>query len=331
MRVTIKDVAQAANVSVSTVSRVLSNKENFFASKTADHVRKVAADLGYQRNAYAADLASHQSDVLAVVISATKSNFADEIITGIHDVATKHGNSVMILYAGENNPTLQDKAIKTVIERDVMGVLIVALELGDESLNSLKTSGIPHIFLSTAAKENLGPFIASDDHAIGYEATKYLIEHGHRKIGLVGMDEQSFVGTQRMNGYREAMAEHGLSINEDWLVPGYFTFEDGEAAMQHFGKQPAVTAIIANSDLTAIGVIDQARDYGLEVPAQLSVMSIDGTKLTRIFRPTITSVTQDFFQIGRAGCAALLTGDNEPIQSKFLPIKIVERNSTRQF
>ena len=202
MRVTIKDVAQAANVSVSTVSRVLANKDNFFASKTADHVRQVATKLGYQRNAYAADLASHTSDMLAVVISATKSNFADDIIAGIHEVAAKHGNSVIILYAGENNPTLQNKAIQTVIERDAMAVLIVALELGPESLANLKASGIPHVFLSTAAKENLGPFIASADHATGYEATKFLIEHGTRQIGLVGWDELSFVGSQRFDGYR---------------------------------------------------------------------------------------------------------------------------------
>ncbi len=328
MTVTIKDIAEAAQVSVATVSRVLGNKEGFYSEKTAKKVRKVATKLGYRKNTSAVELVTRKSQVLGVIVAATKTNFSNQIIEGIQDEAFKKGLSVIILYANENDSESQARALQTVIERSVMGILVLAIQLMDDNLALLKDSRIPYRFLSTSFYGNKLPFTASDDFQIGYQATDFLIRKGHQKIGIVAIDTSLFIGQQRVAGYRQAMQDAQLSVRDCWIRVGKFTYQDGVAAMAAFGPQPDVTAIIGGSDMAAIGVLNQAQSLGLEIPDQLAVMSIDGTELVKIVRPKITSVTQSFYEMGKMGTRLLLETEVKP-QSEYVPFKIEERQSTR--
>ncbi|MFC6255181.1 LacI family DNA-binding transcriptional regulator [Secundilactobacillus hailunensis] len=327
MSATIKDIAEAAGVSAATVSRVLANKEGFYSQATATRVRKIAVSLDYEKNTSAVELVTRKSRVIGVIISATKTNFSDKIIEGIHAEAIRHGLSVIMLYAGQNDPQLQEQALRTLIERAVKGILVVAIQLADENLALLQASQIPYRFLSTSYNSNKLPSIASDDYQIGYQATQHLIERGHHKIGLVAMDTSGHIGQQRVAGYKAAMIQAALSIEDDWIKEGMYTYEDGVRAMQTFGRQPEVTAIIGASDLAAIGVLNQAMQYGIQVPKQLAIISIDGTYLARIVRPQLTTVTQAFYEMGTLGTQMLLDQTQQTV-SQFTPIKIETRQST---
>lgn len=327
MTATIKDVAEKAGVSTATVSRVLANKEGFYSERTAQRVRKVATSLGYEKNISAVELVTQKSQVIGVIISSIKTNFSNKIIEGIQDEALKHGLSVIMLYAGQNDPQLQERALKTLIERSVKGILVVAIQLTDQNLTLLQSSQIPYRFLSTSYNSDQLPSIASDDYQIGYQATQHLIQKGHRKIGLVAMDVSEYIGQQRVAGYKDAMRQSALTVKDEWVKTGLYTYDDGYNAMKAFGQQPEVTAIIGASDLASIGVLNQAVQFNIKVPEQLAIVSIDGTYLAEIVRPQLTTVTQAFYEMGTLGMQTLLD-QTLPIRSQFTPIKIETRQST---
>lgn len=327
MAATIKDIARISGVSPATVSRVLSNQKEFYSEKTAKKVREVAKKLGYQRNKNAVELVTRRSNVIAVLVSSTETNFSDQILKGIQQEAQTRNLSVMIIFAGEGDATVQAKAIQTVIERSVMGILLVAIDLDPANNNLLESANIPFLFVSMTLKNTEFPFISSNDFDIGYQATKYLISKGHQKIGFVATDLHSFVGNLRYEGYRDAMRDNQLDFNEDWVQHGHFRYVDGVNAMKHFGKQTELTAMIASSDLAGIGILNQAMSYGMKVPDQLAIVTIDGTQLCDIVRPKLTSVTQSFFEMGAKGMEMLVSESFKDFYSMYTPIKIVERES----
>ncbi len=321
MTATIKDGGESRGFTA-TVSRVLANKEGFYSERTVQRVRKVATSLGYEKNISAVELVTQKSQVIGVIISSIKTNFSNKIIEGIQDEALKHGLSVIMLYAGQNDPQLQERALKTLIERSVKGILVVAIQLTDQNLTLLQSSQIPYRFLSTSYNSDQLPSIASDDYQIGYQATQHLIQKGHRKIGLVAMDVSEYIGQQRVAGYKDAMRQSALPVKDEWVKTGMYTYDDGSNAMKAFGQQPEVTAIIgARCDLASIGVLNQAVQFNIKVPEQLHIVSIDGIYLARDRSTAIDyTVTQAFMKWVLS--MQTLLDQTQPVRSRFTPIKI---------
>lgn len=327
MAATIKDIAKLAGVSTATVSRVLANKTAFFSETTAAKVQAAAAELGYQKNTAAAELVTRRSNVIAAIVNSTKTNFANQIIEGIQAEAYRHGLNVIILYAGDADPVQQKRALMTVIERPVMGVLLLSVDLAPGNLTLLQEAQLPYCFLSISFDGERLPFITSDDWQVGYQATQALLNRGHRRIGLAGVDSDFHTGRQRVLGYTQAMKDAGITPEADWIQLGNYSYAAGQAAMQAYGSQTTLTAVIGASDMAAIGVLNQARDLGLLVPADLSIIAIDGTELCRLVQPQLTSVSQNFYEMGIAGVQQLRSTENLP--QKITPIKLVPRQSVQ--
>ncbi len=325
MSVTIKDVAKAAGVSTATVSRVLSGKDFFYSEKTEKKVKKAIRDLGYRKNTAAVELVTMKSKVIAVILPDTKTTFSNSIIEGIQNEAFKIDLSVIILYIGNNDREKQKRALTTVIERSVNGILLLSSQLEKENQELLNSSNIPYVYVSIAVQSENVRFIASDDFQIGYQAANFLINKGHKKIGLAALEPNTFIGRQRINGYLRALNEHSLPSNENWIFSGNYSYDDGVQAMKYYGSDTELTAIIGASDLAAIGIINQAKKIGFKVPQQLSVMSIDGTDAVNIVDPNLTSVTQSFYTMGVESMKMLL---NPELKSKYTETKIEERQST---
>lgn len=306
MRVTIKDIAESAKVSPSTVSRILTGKIDNYAPRTVRRVCRIAVQMGYQKNTAAAELATQKSNVFAVIVSETKTNFSEEIIQGIHQVALANSLNVIVLYAGESDQTMQRQTIKTVIERGVRAILLLAIVPGEDNTRLLRSSQIPFIFLATALGNKELPFISSNDFEIGYQATDYLLKMGHHNIGFAGLNLGTHVGDLRFQGYQLAFQKAGLNWHKEWIQSGKWSYQDGVHAMENWGKATELTAAIGASDLVAIGIMNTALDLGLTVPGQLSVLGIDGTSLCTIVRPELTSVRQAFYEMGRRGAQILV-------------------------
>lgn len=332
MAVTIKDIARKVGVAPSTVSRVLSNKSKYYTSETAEMVRNAAKELGYKKNQAAVELVKKRSNVIAAVVSSVKTNFAEQIIDGIQQEARQNGYNLIIVYSGSADPEEQRHALLTAIERPVMGILLLSIALTDDNLALLQSSDVPYCFLSMGFDDDR-PFISSDDEAIGYQATKLLINKGHRKIGIAGIDQYPYTGRRRLEGYKKALKEADITVSQDWIQPGDYSYASGEAAMKSFGKHTELTGVIAASDMTAIGVLNQANSFGIAVPTDLSIVSIDGTEMCNITRPQLTSISQDFFQMGVIGVQMLqqsVADGSERVDSQqFLPVSAVNRKSVR--
>jgi len=327
MAATIKDIAKLAGVSTATVSRVLANKSAFFSEATATKVHAAATELGYQKNTAAAELVTRHSNVIAAVVNSTKTNFASQIIEGIQAEAHQHNLNVIILYAGDADSAQQRRALMTVIERPVMGILLLSVDLAPENLTLLQGSQVPYCFLSISFDGERLPYITSDDWQVGYQATQALIKQGHRRIGLAGVDRDFHTGRQRVLGYTQALKDAGITPKAEWIQLGNYSYDAGQAAMQAYGAQTELTAIVGASDMAAIGVMNQARDLGLLVPADLSIVAIDGTELCSLVQPQLTSVSQNFYEMGIAGVQQLRS--TETLPQKITPIKLVNRQSVR--
>ncbi|OFP95221.1 LacI family transcriptional regulator [Lactobacillus sp. HMSC075D02] len=333
MVVTIKDIARKTGVAASTVSRVLGNKQSGYSQATAAKVRAAAKELGYKRNQAAVELVKQRSNVIATVVSSVKTSFSGQIIDGIQSEAIKHGLNLIIIYSNSADPVEQRRALMTAIERPVRGILLLSIALSAENLELLQESQIPFCFLSIGFNDQRFPFISSDDRQIGYQATQLLLAKGHRKIGLAAIDKYPYTGRLRLEGYREALKEAGITPKDDWVQLGDYSYTSGQAAMKAYGGKTKLTGIIAGSDEAAVGILNQARDFGLNIPDDLSIVSIDGTEICEMVQPQLTSVTQAFYKMGVEGVKRLEAPDAEKkIVSKqqiYTSISIVERESVR--
>lgn len=337
-RVTIKDIAERLQLSTATISRALSGHGEH-NDKTVALVKRTAKSMGYVRNMAASDLVQRQSHIIAVVMSSTKSNFGTDIVSSIEAKAAQHNLDVFVIHVGNSDSLAQQRAIRAAVERAVRGIALVSLELDEQTVRMLHDSGIPCVVLSAPVKDDALPFITSDNFKMGHDATEFLIERGHRRIGLAGIPDQGAVRL-RIDGYRAAMKEHGLAVDRRWIQYGSCVYEDGVAAVDAFmhkagtgtedeagGAGCGITAVLGASDLTAFGVMNRAAELGLDVPSDLSVMSFDGTELVDMMRPSLTSVTQDFTRMGCDGFDVLL-GEEQGNFPHYVPFEIAERDST---
>ncbi|GAX00447.1 LacI family DNA-binding transcriptional regulator [Secundilactobacillus silagei] len=324
-RVTIKDIAKATQLSVATVSRIL-HKKGQHNSQTVKRVTEIAKQMGYVRNTSAADLVKQKSRIVAVVVSDTKSNFSEHIIDAIEAKAIPAGLNVFILHAGNHDEASQIRAIKTVVERAVMGIILVSLELDDHVLATLKDISIPSICLSTSVKDATIPFVTSDNYQMGYTATQLMIDKGHTKIALAGIPTTGSINL-RTQGYLACMADHHLPVKPEWIHYGSCTYDDGIKAWQAYAKKREITCAICASDFTAIGLMNAVTESGLKIPDDISLVSFDGTEMVDMVRPRITSITQSFYDMGLAGIQYLINGKD--VKTEYLPFKLTERDSTR--
>lgn len=322
MKATIKDVAKAAKVSTATVSRVLANKKGTYREETAIAVRKAAQQLGYRRNVSAAQLAANESTTIGVIINDTQTNFWQEVLDGIQEaIAEQHRDSI-IFYAGNNEPVKLTAAINAALARPIAGLLLVAAKADNDQRRLLDEAGLPYRFVSIYGTTDR--FTSSNNVIIGKLAAQYLVDHGHRRIGIVGID-RSTTGRQRLLGYQKVMTAANLVVEPGWVQYGDYSFANGQQLFSQIADQH-LTAVIAASDMTAAGIIKAARKAGWALPHDLSIISIDGTFICDVTAPQLTSVSQDFHLMGKRSVANLLD-DDDPV---FIPVKIVERESVQQ-
>ncbi|MDV7758350.1 LacI family DNA-binding transcriptional regulator [Liquorilactobacillus mali] len=330
MSATIKDIARETGFSTATVSRVLSGKTGFFSSKTAVIVNETAAKLGYKKNMAATELVTQKSNVIAVIVNSTKTNFSDQIISGIQKKADEAEKRVIILYAGDRDERAQKIALSTALERPILGILLLAVDLFPSNLEILTFSNTPFYFISISFKNNKLNYISSNDQEIGYQATKYLITQGHKNIGIAGLNitNSAHTGALRFKGYQKALHEAGILFKPDWLQAGDYSYKSGITALQKYYLKKDVTAVIAASDLVGIGILNECSRLKISVPTELSIITTDGTSLCELVRPQLSSITQDFYRMGYLGTTYLI---NSVQSNAYTNIVISQRQSVKKF
>lgn len=329
--VSIEEVARAAEVSAATVSRALSGRGHVSAA-TRRRVETVANTLGYVPSSAASSLASGRTRDVGVIVPFLDRWYFGTVVGGISDALMEHGYDIT-LYNVASDPATRKRIFDSFIHRRrVDGVIAIGMELDADETAALTGLGIPVVAIGGPAGGL--PWIAIDDVAIARLATQHLIALGHRRIGHIGgdplFDLDFHVPTRRRLGYEQALAEAGISPQSSLVEPGNFTIEGGYSAAKQLLGRPGtpVSAIIAASDEMAIGAILAARDLGLQVPLDISIVGIDGHDLGPFFG--LTTVEQFPAGQGRSAAKAVLAAlDGKPTEApQELPYALVVRSTT---
>jgi len=298
--VNIKDVAKKAGVSVTTVSRVINNKEPV-SMNTRHLVIKAMEELNYVPNQLARGMRTQRTYTIGIVIPEFINSFYHELFHYMEEECAKEG--FRILVSSTRGGKEQTEHIKDLISRRIDGLVFCTYQGDAELINFLMgvEKNVPIVFL-----DNLdGDLPINAVYTDGYDAMKrmvlHLMEMGHRKIGFIRGLSRYHVANDRYSGYRQAMKENGLYIREDWVFEGDFHIESGYRAGKYFIEQcrDTPTAIIAASDLMAIGAMNYFLTKGISIPEEMAVAGYDDIFLSRVTVPSLTTIAQPMKMIVR--------------------------------
>jgi len=328
--ITIQDVARSAGVGVGTVSRVINNSA-LVSDSTRAKVQQVIDDMGYRPSSLARALSLGRSATVAVIVPHFTRPSAVERLRGIADVI-KDSDFDLVLFDVET-PDQRDQRFEMASRTDrSAGLVIVSLAADEEVVERLAGASVPVVFLD---REVDGiPDVHVDDVAGGRLATEYLIGLGHRRIAFIGDDNGAGFdftsGEDRLAGYRAALTAAGIPLDDGCVQVGPPTREAAHrltAKLLDMAESP--TAVFAVSDLQAFGVVEAARERGLDVPGDLSVMGFDDIDVSPYLG--LTTVRQPLFESGRLAAEmllGLLGGDAEIAESVAMPVELVVRKTT---
>lgn len=329
-KVTILDIARRASVSPSTVSRVLRGTARVKQSKH-DAVMQAVAELNYQPNVFAQSLASGQSMTLGVVTQNVGSPFYDAILLGI---LQKLENSVYsaIFADGRWQLEIEQRAINTLLERQVDGLILVGGLVADDTLEQIAAQK-PLVLVARQSDALADQCIRVDNFKGAYAATQHLIEMGHRHIAHITTPEASRVAaddvSQRLAGYRQALDDAGVMFDPQLIVEGNLLLQSGVLAVERLlmQKRP-FSAIFAANDQMAFGARLALFRRGFRVPEDVSLVGFDDHYSAAYAIPPLTTVRQPAIELGHAAVTAILDliDDNPPTIPLFDPTLMIRES-----
>jgi LacI family transcriptional regulator len=302
---TIEDVAAAAGVSIRTVSRVL-NKSPKVNAETRSRIEEVIAQLRFRPSLRARAFAMRRSFLIGLVHNDRNALVLDSIQRGIVTRTTAHGYELIV----HPTPLDAEDAIRDVIgfvERSrVDGLVIPPPVSGVPGLAAaLAAAQVPAVALSSVPIDGFAGVIVSEERAAGAQVARHLLDLGHRALGIVNGPADTASATERRAGFLEEAASHGEAEVAEAF--GDYGFASGVAAAEQLlGATRRPTAIFAANDIMAAGVLKVAASRGIAVPGQLSVVGFDGSLLTRMLTPALTSVLRPFGEIAAAATEQLI-------------------------
>jgi len=332
LTVTIYDVAREAGVSMATVSRVVNNNPNV-KPQTRKKVFEAIERLGYRPNAVARGLASKKTTTVGVVIPDISNMLFSEVARGIEDIANMYHYNIILCNADKRKEK-EIKVINTLLEKQVDGLLFMGGSVTDEHVQAFRTSSVPIVLCATRDETKQYPYVDIDHQQAAFDAVSALIEDGHRDIAMIsGNLQDTNNGYSRYMGYKEALEANDLPFREEYVRVGNYRYDSGIESMKYFLElEQRPSAVFAANDEMAVGAIHAIQDNGLRVPEDISVMSVDNSRIASMVRPQLSAIAQPMYDIG-AVSMRLLTKlmKNEKIEDTtvVLPHELVKRQSTR--
>lgn len=326
MRANIKDVSQAAGVSIKTVSRVINN-ERYVRAATREKVERAMAALGFQPSQAARALAGGRSFQIALVCSNPGPYYLHGLIGGLRGRCAEQGVR-LIVHAYEAEAEELGEDVLTFFRQMGFDGAILTPPIADHRpvLDELDRAGIPFVRISPGVEPQRGASVSIDNEAAAKAMTRRLIDLGHRRIGFVIGHKKYRVSEQRLGGYMDALRECGIPLDGSLLQQGWFDFQSGQAAAEALlGMRHSPTAIFASSDDMAAGVLSIAHQKGMQVPADLSIAGFDDTDLASLVWPGLTTVRQPIQEMAEKAAELLFSGEEAQV---VLPAELMERGST---
>ncbi len=326
---TIRDVAHAAGVSTSTVSHVI-NDTRFVSPETRQRVLAAMQRLNYSPNRLASSLRSNQTLTLGVLLPNSANPYFAEILVGIENTCFDLGYNI-ILGNANDDPERELAYLRVLISRQVDGILLISTGSYAESITYLTQQQVPVVVVDRAPGIESVTEIFTDNKEGGLLATRHLIELGHTDIACITGPSFLSPSADRVVGYKQAMAEANLLLDDAWIVSGDFQLGSGYRACQRLlqlDNQP--TAVFACNDLMAVGALCAIHETRRRVPDDVSVIGYDDIPLASYTTPRLTTIAQPAREIGEIAVLRLieaLRSDEATAERECLPVKLVERDS----
>ncbi|QHW35021.1 LacI family transcriptional regulator [Paenibacillus rhizovicinus] len=312
--VTVYDIAKEANVSVATVSRVLNNTAPVKAS-TRERIQGLINKYQFQPNALARSLIKKETGMIGIILPDITNPFFPEVLAGLEQEARKQGYTFFLCDTGSSNLDIKEQYkresqyLNILLEKQVDGIIMLGgridlhkcpKEMAKEVAEINKR--VPLVFINGNLPGAKFHRVVIDEVAGGRMVTEHLIGLGHRDIAFIGGYPQMSNTVGRLEGFRAAMADAGLTVHEDWIDHGGFSVQRGKNMMGRLldmeGDRP--TAVVCANDLVGIGAIKAAVKAGLQVPRDISITGVDGVPLAASVIPELTTMSLRCLELGRS-------------------------------
>ena len=333
MKVTIKEVAKEANVSTSTVSRVISDSPQI-SEKTKERVREVIKRLNYKPNAIARSLANKRTRIIGVVLPSEAEDlffnpFFLKAMQGMSSYAKK--KKYYITYAFSNDEKEEVNYIKDFITSNLIdGVCLLRLRTDDKSIKYLRKMNFPFVVIGRPEEPESMLWVDNDNFKATYNLINKLIKKGHKDIAFLGAKEELTVTKDRLKGYKMACEINGLACAEKNIVlKNEFTEEDGYSGALELFKQSKPTAVLVQDDLLAFGLLKALKSEGIE---GVSVVAFNNTPLAEFQNPPLASVDINASELGYHAAKVLIEYlENNEVENNhyIIDTKLIERESLR--
>lgn len=295
---TIKDVAKMAGVSTTTVSHVI-NKTRFVAQETEQQVLQAIKELNYSPSAVARSLKVNTTKSVGMIVTTCEAPYFAEIIHSVEEHCYRQGYSLFLCNT-QNDPEKIKNHLDMLAKKRVDGLLVMCAEYTQDSLDLLAAfEDLPMVVMDWGPFNEHTDLIQDNSLCGGYLATKYLIDNGHKDIGIISGELKKTTAITRYQGFEKAMQEANLTINPDWIMEGFFEPEDGYECMNKILVQDKLpTAVFCCNDVMALGAISAIGEKGLKVPDDISIIGYDNIHASRFFSPPLTTVHQSKSRLG---------------------------------
>lgn len=310
MRTTIKDIANYTGFSVTTISLVLNNKATKIPKSTKDIIMKAVEKLDYHPNQLAVGLVKKRTQTIGLIISDVSNVFFSTLAKGVEDTCRKKGWNLIL--CNTNDKHQRDLSyIQVLADKGVDGILFCMARDSDkkkaeESIQLLSRLKIPFVMIDRYLGSTTNCSSVIVDHVQGgYTAVKYLLEQGHRRIGLVTGPSELEDSNERLKGCKKALREYQIEYCQELVYEGNYDKESGVAAGRYFVHKN-VTAIFAFNDMSAYGVYNELKKNGLSVPKDVSLIGYDDIFFSEILDVPLTTIKQPIYEMGVEGVKLLL-------------------------
>ena len=307
-KISIKDIAKAAGVSHSTVSRALSDSP-LVKAETKARIQHLAREMGYSPDARARSLVTGRTHTVGMVVTTIADPFVAEVVQGIEGTAHDHGYTV-ILSSSNSEPEREIAAVEMLRAKRVDGVIVTSSRIGALYLEHVERIGVPVVLINNH-NEQSGHYtytVTVDNRHGSFLATSYHIQLGHRRIAYITGPANHSSDTDRLAGYQQALEEHNIAFDPALIMPGNGRPDGGMRALHMLIEmsQPP-SAVFCYNDMTAIGLLRAAREAGISVPGDLAVVGFDDIPFALYVYPPLTTITQPKVEMGRLAMEMLLT------------------------
>ncbi len=327
---TILDVAKLAGVSTATVSRVINSPETV-RPQTREKVTRAMKTCNYKYNSLARGFATKQTNTIGLIIPTINNPIFAESTRGVQDYADQRKTQVILgntYYQYDQEKTL----VKTLREKQVDGLIITTTNPRGNILKILADENYPFVLLYSTIKT--GPFwaVGIDNYRGGYKVTDHFISLGHRRIGMVAgnfsISDRSF---HRWHGYRQCLLDHGIAYDKKLLIQTDYSLTEGQGSVKTLlSLADPPTAIFCSNDYLALGAMKGARELGLKLPKDLSIVGFDDIEIASFVIPALTTIRQPAYEMGKLGAELLFQRMENPATptQRMLDTELIVRDST---